>query len=92
MINYDFTKKAKRQLNKFPINIQRRIVKKIDDYCSRENPLNFAKHLASANGKFYRYQIGDYRAIFLLEKNCILFTKIEHRGSIYQRHFWSLFL
>lgn len=92
MITYDFTKKAKKQLNKLPFDIQQRIVKKIDAYCSCSDPLSSAKHLVVASGRFYRYQIGNYRAIFRLESDNILFTKIEHRGSVYQRRFWSLFL
>ena len=91
MITYDFTKKAKKQLNKLPLDIQRRIVKKVDAYCSYSDPLSFAKHLVIADSRFYRYQIGNYRAIFRLENDNILFTKIEHRGSVYQLPFWSLF-
>ncbi|MFH1713063.1 MAG: type II toxin-antitoxin system RelE/ParE family toxin [Candidatus Jacksonbacteria bacterium] len=85
MIFYDFTKQAKKQLDNFPLQIRKRIVKKIKEYCSRPEPLREAKYLANVPGKVYRYRIGDYRVIFDWEGRSILITQIEHRGSAYKR-------
>lgn len=83
MINYSFTKYADRQLRKFPIEIQRRIVKKIKYYISTGTPLHFAEAIEGEKGKVYRFRIGDYRVIFDWEDGHILVTKVSIRSRAY---------
>ncbi|MBU4332531.1 type II toxin-antitoxin system RelE/ParE family toxin [Patescibacteria group bacterium] len=84
MIGYNFAKKVDKRLSKLPVDIQKRIVNKIEDYCTREEPLRFTKPLG---GGFYRFRIGDFRIIFKWKGLSILITKIDHRGKkdLYRR-------
>lgn len=89
MLDYEFTKKARRRWRKFPPDIKERIILKINEYCSRENIFDSARHLGD---KFYRFRVGDYRVIFKWEGENILITKVDHRGErgLYKK-FFSLF-
>ncbi|MFA6106785.1 MAG: type II toxin-antitoxin system RelE/ParE family toxin [Patescibacteria group bacterium] len=92
MLRFDFTKAAKKELDRLPADTGKRIVEKIIFYCSQSEPLRNAKHLSAVGGKIYRFRIGDYRVVFEAEKNGILITKVEHRGNIYKRMLFDVFL
>lgn len=85
MIAYDFTKHAEKEFFKLPKDIQKRIINKIESYLKNPNPLLFAKRLEGIYPPAYRFQIGDYRAIFDWEGDKILITKVGHRREIYRR-------
>ena len=63
MITYDLTTHADRQLRKLPIDLQRRIIKKIKFYIATDNPLYFADSIKGEAGKIYRFRIGNWRVI-----------------------------
>ncbi|MFA6393710.1 MAG: type II toxin-antitoxin system RelE/ParE family toxin [Patescibacteria group bacterium] len=92
MLRFDFTKAAEKELSRLPSGVGKRIIEKIIFYCSQPKPLRNAKHLSAVGGKTYRFRIGDYRAVFEVEKTGILITKVEHRGSIYKRMLFDIFL
>ena len=83
MISYDFTKVAEREFLKLPKDAQRRIIKKVEFYLSAPNPLAFAKRLTGDSLASYRFQIGNYRAVFDWEGKSILITRVGHRREIY---------
>ena len=83
MIGYSFTKHADRQLRKFPIEIQKRIIKKIIHYISTGSPLHFADTVEAEQGKVYRFRIGDYRVIFDWQDGHILVTRVSIRSGAY---------
>ena len=83
MITYSFTNHAERQLRKFPIEMQRRLIQKIIHYIDTGNPLHFADHIEGERGKVYRFRVGDYRMIFDWENGHILVTKVSLRSRAY---------
>lgn len=83
MISYSFTKYAERQLQKLPLEIQKRIIKKIKFYIESSNPFYFAKSVTDSKEKAYRFRIGDYRIFFDYKDNQILITKISPRPKAY---------
>lgn len=79
---------ALRQLKKLSLALSRRIVLKIADNASQVNPLTRAKPLQGRLSGKYRYRIGDYRVIFVIDDkgNVIVLTvlTISHRKDIYK--------
>ena len=84
MYNYIFKPQALKDLKKLPKNIQKRIIKKLDFYCSTFNPLSFADSLIDFEIGQYRFRIGDYRVIFDLEEKTIIVLTLGHRREIYK--------
>lgn len=87
MYTYEFTPQALRGLKKLPKNIQQRIIKKLDDFVSSNQPLSFADHLVDYRIGQYRFRIGDYRVIFDLEEETLVLLAIDHRKDIYR---WNI--
>ena len=84
MYTYEFTKQAFRDIKKLPKDIQKRIVEKLNFYCSQKNPLSFADHLINFEIGSYRFRIGGYRVIFDTEKTRIIILTLGHRREIYR--------
>ena len=84
MIGYVFTKHADRQLQTFPIQTQRFIVKKIKYYCAQESPFRYADAIEGEKGKVYRFRAGDYRVVFDWIGDHILVTKVADRKDAYK--------
>ena len=83
MILYDFTRSAEHAFLKLPKDVQIRIIRKVEDYLSRSNPLSFAKRISGSPVLSFRFQVGDYRIIFDWEKDRILIAKVGHRREVY---------
>ena len=49
--------------------IAARIVKKIQFFSLQTDPLSFAKPLQGLGDRKYRFRVGDYRAVFRIDKN-----------------------
>jgi mRNA interferase RelE/StbE len=79
-----FTHSAFRQLKKLDIKIQKRIIDKLKFFASQKNPLQFAESLKDYRFGHFRFRIGDYRAIFDVEKEKIIILKVSHRKEIYR--------
>ncbi|MCF7820590.1 MAG: type II toxin-antitoxin system RelE/ParE family toxin [Candidatus Pacebacteria bacterium] len=81
------TKKAKKDLSSLEKNIQKRIAKKLRFYISDNTPLKHAKKLRNSRLGEYRFKIGDYRAIFDVDKDgniiLLLILRIKHRKNVY---------
>jgi len=60
----EFNPKAVKELEKLPLKVRKRILKKLKFYSSQENPLKFAKKISDPRFGEYRFRIGDYRLIF----------------------------
>lgn len=83
-----YAKLAKRQLKKLPQDLCIRIAQKLIWFGQQENPLSFAEPLQIPDEKLYRFRIGDYRAVFKIEKGIIsilLVLMIQHRKDVYRR-------
>lgn len=82
-MEYYFTPKGEKDLEKFNKNKQRKIIKKIYYYLNNENPLTFAKTLTKSPYGTYRFRIDKIRVIFILDKNNIIITRIRLRDKVY---------
>ena len=82
----DFKPSTIKDLRKLPINIQKRIAKKLEYYLNQSEPLDYAVPLVG-NGKVgdYRFRVGDYRVVFDFKDNRITILMIEHRRDVYQK-------
>ena len=73
-------KKANNELEKLPAAISRRILNSVDKL--KENPfLMDIKKLKGREG--YRLRVGDYRVLFVIDKEEIKIIKVGHRKNIY---------
>ena len=86
-IEIEYTNKAVKALKKIEILQAGKIVKKINSYVNQDNFLIKAKKLKPPFDNLYRFRIGDYRAIFDIDKkgNITVLTilNIKHRKDIY---------
>ena len=75
-----YEKEALKELDKLEPSISRRIIKKIEDMS--ENPSSCdIKKLKGSND--YRLRVGNYRIIFVFDKDLIKIIKVGHRQQIY---------
>lgn len=84
MYSYSIEKKANRELEKLPINIQAQIITKIKFFVDSETPLLFAKRLKDSKIGTYRFRVGTYRIIFDVDDKHIKVLSIGHRKNIYK--------
>ena len=81
------TKKAKGDFLVLDKKMQERIVIKIRFYIQHNNPLKFAKKLTNPALGTYRFRIGDYRAIFDVDRKgkitILLILRVKHRKEVY---------
>ena len=50
-----------------------------------ESPQNYADRLKGELGDYWKLRVGDYRAVFKVEKDVIIILGIIHRKEIYKR-------
>lgn len=81
---YDFTSFSLRKFDKLPFNIQKRIIQKFRVYIATGNPLLFAHKMSPPDSDKYRYRIGDYRIVILVEGTHLTIHDIGHRREIYR--------
>jgi len=85
MFSLDFSENAKRFLKKLDKHIQERIIKRLENLQSNPVPSD-AKFIGrDKREKVFRYRIGDYRALYILNEKdkIILVTKIDKRPRVY---------
>lgn len=89
MYKIKYNKWARFDLKRLNENTAKRIIEKIKFYAEQENPLSFAKQLKGFTPNRYRFRIGDYRAIFImddknLEIRILVILRVKHRKDIYR--------
>ncbi|MEH2416720.1 type II toxin-antitoxin system RelE family toxin [Nostoc sp.] len=79
-----FSKGAKKQFRKLPLDVQERIQTKINELAI-EPRQNGVKKLQGDDNS-YRVRVGDYRVIYELDDDVLIVTviKIGHRSEIYK--------
>ncbi len=79
----EFRPRALRDLKGLPRDVQRRILKHIEDLADDPRPPG-VKKLSGAED-LYRIRIGDYRVIYQIRDKVLLVVvvRIGHRGDIY---------
>ena len=81
-LNIIWDEKASKKLYKLEPIISRRIVKKVGEL--KENP--YTKDIIKLKGEEgFRLRVGDYRVIFMIEKDNIFILKVGHRKNIYKK-------
>ncbi len=83
---FEFSRKAQKQFEKLdrPTKIRiRDYIQKLVE--SDQNPKTQAKPLVGELNGFYRFRVGDYRLICLMQDECltILAVHIAHRRDVY---------
>ena len=84
MFIFEFKVKAAKEIEKLPLQIRKRILKKLKFYSSQENPLRFAEKLREQKFGEYRFRIGNYRVLFDVKDRKIIILKVGHRKDIYK--------
>lgn len=79
-----FTKGAKKQLGKLPLDVQQRIQVKINDLGIEPRPSGVKKLKGKVDS--YRIRVDDYRVIYKIQNDVLIVTviKIKHRSEVYK--------
>lgn len=83
MVPFEFTKDFRDALHELPSDAQVFIKGKLIFFASCDNPLLFAKKLKGAKN-IYRFRIGNYRAVFRIERSMYIFLTVKDRKDVYQ--------
>jgi mRNA interferase RelE/StbE len=78
-------KKAIKDLNNLDFPVRKHIVEKIETHLVKD-PINLGKPLKGNFKGLYRYRIGDYRVIYMIDiaGKIIFITNVNHRKTVYQ--------
>ena len=83
-----YSETALKDLKQLDKVVARRIVLKIKDNADQANPLLRAKQLVGKLNGWYRYRIGDYRAIFSVDSNgqiiLLKVLQVKYRKEVYR--------
>lgn len=83
MFDISFTEQAKKDLDKLPRDIQKRIIKKLQFFSSQINPITCSKPLVNLPPATHRFRVGDYRIAFHIIGKIIYIDRIKHRREVY---------
>ncbi|MCK9186843.1 type II toxin-antitoxin system RelE/ParE family toxin [Candidatus Gracilibacteria bacterium] len=83
-----FTEKARDHLDKLDKNISNKILEKLYFYKKSPDPFMYAKRIKDVRIGQYRFRVGDYRAIFEVQKynevTILNITQVKHRRDVYK--------
>lgn len=81
----EFTPAARRQLRKLDRPIQQRILRRVEKLATQPLP-KAAKKLQGTSDPLFRVREGDYRIIYMIEKDrlIVLIVRIGHRSEVYR--------
>ena len=85
-----YTKTAEKDLEKIDTSFTIRILTKVAEFVSLDNPLVKAKKLQGFEITTYRYRIGDFRVIFRLDEKTnklivLVVLRVIHRKDVYKK-------
>lgn len=84
--DYRVSERALKELRKLGPDVSRRILTYLDDRISgAKDPRQFGKALRGEFGEYWRYRVGDYRILCMIEDEVmiVLVVKVGHRRGIY---------
>ncbi|MFA5479186.1 MAG: type II toxin-antitoxin system RelE/ParE family toxin, partial [Candidatus Muiribacteriota bacterium] len=87
MYKIEFTKESIKQLKKFPVNIQRKILNKIEILSKSDNfhEISNVRRLTGDLKEYYRLRVGDFRVVFKnINGVLIIIITILPRGQVYK--------
>jgi mRNA interferase RelE/StbE len=75
---------AKRQIKKLPLDVQQKVVAKLEELAIEPRPDGVTKLEGSDN--LYRVRLGKYRIIYEIQDGLLLVTvvKVKHRKDVYR--------
>ncbi len=79
-----YTKRAAKDLENLPKDIQRRLATKMRFYAAQPDPLQFAERLTDPELGDYRFRVGDWRIVFDILGKEIVVLKIKKRDKVYK--------
>ncbi len=84
-----YTQLSQKDLDRLDASVVRRILKKVDEYSKRKDPLEFAKKLTGFTLDTYRFRVGDYRVVFRLDPQTqqlviLVVLRVQHRKEVYK--------
>ena len=79
-----YKKPAAKDIQKLPIQVQKRLKVKLEWFISRDNPLEFATALTKPADAQYRFRVGAYRILFDVEGRNIVVLCVQHRREVYR--------
>lgn len=80
--SYNFSKTAKKDLDKLDNVTKQRIAKKLQYFANQKDILLHAKSLTDSVLGDYRFRIGHYRIVFDLQADVISVLKVQHRRDV----------
>ncbi|MBD3330333.1 type II toxin-antitoxin system mRNA interferase toxin, RelE/StbE family [Candidatus Peregrinibacteria bacterium] len=84
-----YSENSIKDLRKLEKSLAERILKKIDFFSKQKNIHNFSKPLKEFGPNKFRFRVGDYRAIFKIDKagkiQILMILNIKHRKDIYSK-------
>ncbi|AFY35022.1 type II toxin-antitoxin system RelE/ParE family toxin [Calothrix sp. PCC 7507] len=80
----ELTRKASKQLEKLPQDVQQKIKIKVQELADNPRPSGVVK-LESSNNR-YRIRVGHYRVLYEIIDNLLVVTvvRVGHRREVYQ--------
>lgn len=84
MITFRFSQVAHRQLEKFDPQIQKRIVKKLQELKNHPSIFSVLEPVRDLEPATHRLRIGEYRLLISTKDNAFLILKVGHRRDVYQ--------
>ena len=84
MYRYEFTPNSFKQFRKLDKQVQFRIIKKLDHYCSEPDPLAHADPITDPELGEYRFRIGDYRVVFDIKGDLLIIHRVGDRKNVYR--------
>ncbi len=84
----EISRLAQKQLDDLDIAVSRRIVKFLRERIEKlDDPRQIGEALKGPLGEYWRYRVGDYRLVCLLEHGrfVVLVLRVGHRSEIYKR-------
>ncbi len=86
--NLIFTRDAEKKFLKLDKPVQKRFQKYIKKILDSGSPRDFGKPLKSNLTGLWRYRVGDYRLICVIEDTQLVITTVDldHRKDVYDTH------
>ncbi len=80
----EFSKVARKQFRKLPIDVQERIQIKLNELVIEPRPNGVKKLQGEENS--YRIRVGDYRVVYDIFDDILLVTvvRLKHRSQVYR--------
>lgn len=84
----EFTRAAEKDLRKLDPQVARRILRFLHERVEvQDNPRHIGSALQGSElGEFWRYRVGDYRVIALIQDQCVTVqvVRVGGRGEVYR--------